>query len=165
MATHDLTAARLRELFAYDGDTGVFHRLTSRGPTKPGPVTPCFDSHGYQVIRVDYKLYRAHRLAWLYMHGCWPSGDIDHIDGNRANNRAENLRDVTRSENCQNLRAAQAHSTTGILGVSKVDKSSQWRARISANGSTKHLGCFPSQEAAHAAYLAAKRGLHPAGTL
>ena len=76
-----------------------------------------------------------------------------------------NLRDASRSENCQNLRAAPSHSVTGILGVSKVDKSSQWRARIAADGKTTYLGCFPSQEEAHAAYLAAKRALHPAGTI
>jgi hypothetical protein len=165
MAVNNLTAQRLRELFSYDPSSGAFCRLTQRGPSRPGPVSMCLDTHGYPVMRVDYKLYRAHRLAWLHATGAWPMHDIDHIDGNRSNNRLANLRDVTRGENCQNLRAAQSHSDHGVLGVSRTNKSTTWRARIAVNGRTVYLGCFETQAEAQAAYLRAKRELHPANTL
>ena len=165
MAKTDLTALRLRELFSYNPNDGVFTRLTQRGPTKPGPVHPCPDSHGYGLLRVDYRLYRTHRLAWLHSHGEWPTGDIDHIDGDRANNKLSNLRDVTRGENCQNLRAAQSHSQLGQLGVSAISNSKKYRARIAVNGQVTHLGCFNTVGEAHDAYLKAKRELHPAGML
>jgi hypothetical protein len=165
MADIDLTAQRLRELFSYDQTAGVFARLKQRGPSQPGPIAPCCDSHGYQVIRVDYRLYRAHRLAWLHTHGEWPEGDIDHIDGIRTNNAISNLRDVTRSENCQNLRASQAHNRLGSLGVSKASNSKVFRARIAINGKEIYLGCFKSVDEAQAAYIEAKRELHPASTL
>lgn len=165
MVDCDLTAQRLRELFSYNADDGVFTRLTQRGPSKPGPVKPCLDSHGYQILRVDYRLHRLHRLAWLHVHGEHPKGDIDHINGDRADNRLRNLRDVTRSENCQNLRGAQSHSKLGTLGVSAVHNSSRFRARIFVNGAEKYLGCFDSEQEAHDAYLQAKREIHPAGTI
>lgn len=165
MAGNYLTAQRLRELFSYDPDAGSFTRLAQRGPSKAGLVAPCKDAHGYEVLRVDYRLHRAHRLVWLHVHGAWPVGDIDHIDGNRANNRIANLRDVTRAENNQNQRSAASHNAGGVLGVSPVHKSSRYRARIAVNGESRHLGCYATEEEAHAAYLDAKSALHPAGTL
>jgi hypothetical protein len=113
-------------------------------------------SNGYLVINIDYEINSGHRLAWLYMHGAWPNGNLDHINGNRADNRIENLREATQAQNRQNLRGAKCNNSTGLLGVSKSYKDGKYRAAI--NG--KHLGLFDTKEQAHSAYIDAKRILH-----
>lgn len=159
-----LTADRLRELLHYDPCTGVFTRLVSLSHrTKVGDVAGVEHGNGYLRINVDAQRYFAHRLAWLYMTGSWPTGEVDHIDGARGNNRWENLRDVTRSENNQNHRAARSDSRSGLIGVIKHGPS--YRARITVNRKVHLLGVFPTPQAAFGAYLDAKRRLHEAGTL
>jgi hypothetical protein len=96
----DLTAEYLRQLLSYDPDTGLFRwrvQLGFRG--KVGAVAGTTHSKGYRQIRIDGRIYRAHRLAWLYIHGEWPSGGLDHIDGNPANNAIANLRPATQQQN------------------------------------------------------------------
>jgi hypothetical protein len=113
---------------------------------------------------VDGKEYRVHRLAWLHVHGVWPSAEIDHIDGIRTNNAIANLRDVDRATNCQNMRKAlPANKGSGLLGVYPSDN--KWRARITVNNRAVGLGTFDSKETAHEAYLAAKRTLHGGCTI
>jgi len=103
-------------------------------------------------------------MAWLYMTGSWPAAEIDHRNGNKSDNRWENLRDVQPVVNQQNKRRAQSNSKTGFLGV-MVSGDGRFCARIRVNGRNKHLGSFRSPELAHAAYLMAKRELHEGGTL
>lgn len=164
MAKADLTAQRLRELLHYDPETGVFTwRVACRG-TAAGDVAGCVIDGGYIRITIDKRFHRSHRLAWLYMTGTWPANDIDHIDGNPSNNALANLRDVTRSVNLQNRRAAMGHNTTsGVLGVSS--KRNKWRARIKVDGRHVSLGHFDTIEEAQAAYLEAKRAHHPGNML
>lgn len=159
----ELTAERLREVLDYDPDTGVFTRKVRTGNVKIGDVAGSFNGKGYIRIGIDGRLHRAHRLAWLYVTGEWPKDQIDHINGDRGDNRLANLREVNNAENQHNLRKARADNTTGFLGVSP--RYGKFRAYIMVDGKNKHLGCFPTPEAAHAAYLEAKRGLHPFGTL
>jgi len=157
-----LTAERLKEVLVYDPSTGMFSHRIARGRykhIKPGTIVGSRHSEGYIVIDVDRKTYFAHRLAWLYLHGEHPSEDIDHVNGDRADNRASNIRAATRSENMQNLRGASKRSTTGLLGVSKFR--TKWASSIYTNGAKKHLGVFASAEEAHVAYLAAKAVMHP----
>jgi hypothetical protein len=97
------------------------------------------------------------------MTGEWPAGEVDHIDGDRTNNKWSNLRDVPRLENAQNKRRANANNRTGLLGVSPDKK--RFRAVITANGKRKTVGAFSSAEEAHDAYLAEKRRLHQGSTL
>ena len=105
MATQILTVERLRELLHYDSDTGVFTWRVYRSPgAKKGDVAGCVNEGGYIATQVDRKHYLSHRLAWLYVYGAWPIDEIDHKDGNPANNHIANLRDVTRLTNSQNLR-------------------------------------------------------------
>lgn len=106
----------------------------------------------------------AHRLAWLYVYGEWPNGDIDHIDGDRLNNRIANLRDVSRRVNLENQRRPKACNKSGFLGV-KTFRDQRFQARIQVRGVQLHLGTFDTPHEAHAAYVAAKRNLHQGCTL
>jgi hypothetical protein len=125
----------------------------------------CTRSDKYVTIKVDAKRYLAHRLAWLYVHGEWPSRHLDHIDGDPSNNRIANLRDVSRSINMQNQLRARGDSLTGLLGVCKDTRKPWFYARITVHGKQINLGCFRTADAAHEAYLTAKRRLHEGCTL
>lgn len=162
-----LTIERLRHRFNYDPETGVF---TRRSPSDrrfhDGQVVGHASDNGYIHFSIDNKKYGAHRLAWFYVHGEWPTGDIDHINGDRADNRIANLRDVSRSVNLQNQRAPKSHNkSTGILGAHLHTQTGRFTSRIRVNGQNKHLGCFATAEQAHVAYVAAKRELHEGNTL
>lgn len=153
-----LTQARLKELVSYDPETGYFTNLINRGCAKAGARTELNTPDGYLIASVDGKTYRCHRLAWLYMTGEWPRGEIDHIDGRRWNNSFSNLRDVSKSGNMQNLKKAKKHNKLGILGVSI--KKGRYIAQIQVNKKGIHLGSFDTAEQASAAYIKAKRELH-----
>ena len=85
MATDLITQSRLKSLLTYDADTGEFCWAVSTSNRTPvGSVANCRDKNGYVVIRVDKKLYKAHRLAWLYEYGVWPTKNIDHINLNSS---------------------------------------------------------------------------------
>ncbi len=108
-----LSYDRLRELLHYDPETGVFTRLTKTGSRwLAGQIaTPTMDSNGYAQLFVAGKKRAAHRLAWLYVYGTYPLGQVDHINGIQTDNRIANLRDTTPSENCQNKHGARSDST------------------------------------------------------
>jgi hypothetical protein len=159
---NDLTAARLRELLHYDPETGVFTRVTSNPATNGRPVG-WLDGEGHRYLRVGGVIYAAHRLAWLFSYGEWPRDVIDHVNGEKDDNRLPNLRDVDMYINMQNIRRARIDSSTGILGVSQYKK--RFRADIKVNGKRKYLGNFITPELAHAAYVAAKRLYHPGCTI
>lgn len=110
--------------------------------------------------------YFAHRLAWLIYYGTWPKDQIDHIDGDRSNNRIANLREATHDENCENQHRAQSDNyTTGLLGASFDKRKRVFRASIMVKKVVYRLGTFKTAEEAHQAYLAAKRQLHAFNTL
>jgi hypothetical protein len=166
----ELTAARLRSLIDYDPVTGEFRWKPRMGRSgswcnvdrQAGSVSK---QTGYRTVRLDKKLYQAHRLAWLYVHGEWPSHDIDHINGERLDNRIVNLRDVPNVINRQNMRRARKDSSTGHLGVVADTRRGKFEARIKVDGVARHLGYFSSPEEAHATYVGAKRSLHPGCTI
>lgn len=164
MAKPILTAARLREVLQYNPESGHFTRLIRIGSGgAAGSTAGSRNRSGYLIIPIDGVSYYAHRLAWFYMHNEWPAGDVDHMDGNRTNNRAANLRSVNRRMNLENQRVAKSHSATGILGVFMVNGS--WVSQIRVKGRTKYLGAFKSPDEAQAVYIAAKRQLHEGNTL
>jgi hypothetical protein len=167
MAKTDLTAERLRELLHYDPDSGVFtrERNSHQGRWKAGAEAGCPNRDGYIVLRVNGHLQYAHRLAWLYMHGSWPQLHIDHINGDKSDNRIANLRDVPRCVNLQNMRRATMASQSGLLGAHVRADRGSYSARIYVNGRTRFLGDFKTPEEAHAAYLAAKRERHAGCTI
>lgn len=161
---HPLTHERLKELFGYNPETGLFTRLVALAKSSyVGEVAGTLDPKGYIVLGIDYKLYLGHRLAWFYMTGEWPSKHIDHIDGVRSNNCFANLREASVSENAQNVTKSRKDSKSGFLGVFKHGV--KWTARITINGKTKHLGLFTTPELASEAYVAAKREFHSFGML
>lgn len=158
----ELTQERLFEALHYDCDTGL---MTSKSRGRKGLMAGCINGLGYRVIRIDKTLYAAHRLAWLYQHGCWPLGVIDHINGIRHDNRLANLRDIPKPQNHQNMKAAKKNSGTGLLGVSFSKRRRHFIAQITVDGKGLYLGAYATAELAHEAYLSAKRSHHPAGTL
>lgn len=105
---------------------------------------------GYRVGNVYGRTYPAHRVAWAIHHGDWPTGDIDHIDGDRQNNAITNLRDVTRAINLRNMRMSR-HNTTGFTGVYRNTHTWKWSAKIWLNNRSVHLGYFATAEEAVAA--------------
>jgi hypothetical protein len=158
-----LTADRVRDVLAYDPETGRFTWRVRRACFAAGSLagwkTPC----GYRYISVDMEVCVAHRLAWLHTHGTWPKGVVDHINGDRADNRIVNLRDVSYAVNAQNRRLAQKNNRSGLLGVVKCR--GRWRAAIGINGARTWLGTFDTAQEAHEAYLAAKRQMHDGCTI
>lgn len=167
MAKPILTLERLKELLSYNPEDGNFTFLTNvRGYLRKGKTAGSVDKNGYLTARIDGPNYFLHRLAWLYMTGQWPKDVIDHIDCNPINNRFANLRDISRGQNQQNRRRAEIGSKSGLLGAHYRARDNNWIAHIkAANCKMKYLGTFNTPEEAHAAYVAAKRLLHPFGTL
>ena len=158
MATASLTQERLMSLVSYDAETGVFTWRITRRNCKTGAVAGSL-LKGYVRISIDSKIYAAHRLAWLYTHGCWPSNEIDHINRVRNDNRLCNLREATRELNTQNANV-RVDSPYGIRGVTKHKYRNKYRARIQANKKAMLLGLFDTPEEAAAAYAAAAAKLH-----
>ena len=155
-----LTQENLKKMLHYDTDTGVFTRLVrTSSRTKIGDIAGYLKSDGYRLIMVDGKNYYAHRLAFFYMTGDWPVADIDHRNGVRDDNRWDNLREATRTENHQN-RVMRSDNTSGFIGVDWHRQRGKWRAEIAVAGRRKSLGYFPTPEEAHAAYCAAKVEFH-----
>lgn len=154
-----LTVHRLRELLTYSPTTGLFTwKVTLGSRAAAGDTAGCLKTDGYILIRVDRFLYRAHRLAWLYVHGAWPD-QIDHRNGIRSDNRLVNLRATNSQGNAQNKRKAQSNSRSGLLGASP--SGNKWAATIHTGGKKFHLGYFFTPEEAHRVYLHAKQLLHP----
>lgn len=163
---HDLTRERLAALLKYDPETGAFTRLVSSGRGGAGGIAGSPDRNGHIQITVDRRRYAAHRLAWFYVTGEWPEGVIDHRNGARSDNRFNNLRDISQEANTQNLVRATRRNQCGLLGVRRNrSRLNPWSAVIVARGQFKHIGVFPTPEAAHAAYVTAKRQLHEGNTL
>lgn len=151
-----LTLQRLREVLHYDPSTGVFVRRL--GP-RAGAPAGAHDSQGHRQIRVDGRLYLAHRLAWLYMTGAWTESDTDHKNGIRDDNRWDNLRACTNQQNAQN-QVRRVNNRSGYLGVSWHATDRKWVAQIQTRGEKVTLGRFDDPLVAHQAYLAAKAEKH-----
>ena len=153
----ELTAEYLRSILHYSPETGIFTRKVRTSPrVKVGDVAGCPDGGGYMQIRVQSRLYLAHRLAWLHVYGVWPEDQLDHINRNRSDNRIANLREVTNKQNLQNA-GKYSHNTSGHSGVSWYKRDSKWIAHIRHNQKLIHLGCFATIEEAVAARKAAEK--------
>ena len=160
-----ITQARLKEVAIYDAETGQFVWSTNRGGfVQRGRVCGCV-VNGYVSIAIDGKRHKAHRLAWLYVYGVWPKEEIDHIDGDKSNNRIANLREASHSENLQNQRIAIRSSSSGLIGASFYKRTGKWASVIKVDGKARHLGYFDTAIDAHKAYVNSKRAIHPFGML
>ncbi len=152
----NITASRVRELFDYNPETGIFTRkVRTAMRTKIGDIVGNRDSYGYLQVSVDGKLCLLHRLAWLYVYGNFPSGKIDHIDRCKTNNAISNLRDVTHKENMRNLPIFKTN-TSGYAGVHQRKDNGRFTAHISCNGQKRFLGNYDSAESASSAYELAR---------
>lgn len=151
-----ITAEIVKSVLDYDPSTGTFiWRSVRPGRAKSGDragwVFKRTDRLSYLVINVHGRNYRAHRLAWLYVHGEWPPGLLDHVNGDGLDNRIDNLRPATVSENAANRRVRR-DSSTGAKGVIWYARTRRWQARITVKGKEKHLGYFTRFEDASDAY-------------
>ena len=161
--SNELTQDLLKSMIVYEKETGRFIRTANANrvlvKTKNAGST---NANGYVYISVNCKKYLAHRLAFLYVTGSFPVDFVDHVNGNRADNRWENLRDVTHSQNMQNVGRAQINNTSGgFLGVSFRKRFQRYEAEITVNGKSKYLGRFKTAEDAHKVYMDAKQRFHP----
>ncbi len=157
-----ITHKELLRVVSYNRTTGIF-RWRVRISTKcfTGDIagsTKNYSRNQYVVIIIHRHKYFAHRLAWFYVTKKWPSLKIDHKDRNGTHNWFSNLREASCFQSVQNMRAHKDNKT-GLLGASKR-KDGKYIAQIVANGIHHFLGAFNTPEAAHYAYLKAKRKIH-----
>jgi hypothetical protein len=166
MSNERITKELVQQLFFYEEETGkLFWKIKPSGPVNKGDEAGRITSNGYRQIRIFNSAYVAHRIVWLYINGNWPKNYIDHINGDRLDNRISNLREVTKQENNQNLLKAQKNNKSNFLGVSWNPKGKKWRAQICVDNKKIYLGLHETPELAHAAYLDAKRKLHKGNLL
>lgn len=158
-----LTAEEARRRLNYDPETGKLTWKFLHNSLRIGEEAKSLDVSGYIQVNLCGTMVKGHRLAWLIHYGEWPTGDVDHLNGIRNDNRIANLRDVPNAINCQNKRSALPTSKTGLLGV--VKRGNRYQANIHANRKKKFLGSFDTPEEAHAAYVQAKRSMHEGCTL
>lgn len=149
-----ITHEQIKSILNYDPLTGVITRLDT------GCVATVKASKGYLSVEILGERYLAHRVAWFYVHGAWPAEDTDHHNGDRSDNRLCNISARSYCENQQNRGGPQKNNKLGVLGVRR-HKCGKFQAQIRYFGKYKHLGLFSSIDEARAAYMAAKRELHP----
>lgn len=166
MQPSDITADYVRSILEYSPVTGLFawrYRCDVGRPWNAryvGALAGCKSKNGYLLISIKRTHYYAHRLAWLYMTGEWPPQQIDHIDGVRENNKWDNLRSATSSENACN-KPKMPKNSSGYKGVGFHKSTGKWRAYICAPGHRHlHLGMFLTAETAYNAYCEAAKTLH-----
>lgn len=173
------TPSELRQLLRYEPETGkLFWR--ERGPewfNQGSRHTPdqkmrqwnsryagtealkSKDAHGYLVGAIHNVKYKSHRVIWAMINDEWPSGDVDHINSDRGDNRDSNLRAASRSQNMRNRGATKSNST-GLKGVCWDASRRKWLAQIRIHGRNKYLGRYDTPELAHLAYKSAATKLH-----
>ena len=177
MESNPLDSSRLKQVLSYEPGSGTFFWLPRSesefsslraarawAARYEGKRAGHLAASGYRSIRIDYRAHWEHRLAWLYVHGSWPILTIDHLNGDRCDNRISNLRDVAAVVNAENLRHSVRGASGLPLGVFFNARKNErpYSASLRISGRSKHLGYFDSPGEAHSAYVAAKR-LHHAG--
>jgi hypothetical protein len=146
----------LHRLFEYEGGN-LYWKIRTAQCIKIGDKAGHLKTNGYISLKLNNLQYRMHRIIWVYHYNAIPNNlQIDHIDGNKANNIIENLRLATRSQNKANNKSAQRNSKSNILGVSWCKITNKWRAQIKKNNKSIYLGSFVNQENAIAARKAAE---------
>ncbi len=150
-----LTQARLKELLHYNPETGLFTWLARGGSRRrAGDVAGSVKKDGYRYIGLCGERFLAHRLAWFYQHGEWPTDEVDHKNRARDDNRISNIRAATRAQNAINL-GPRRNSTADSAGAYYRPKLGKWVSQISDRGKTRYLGLFTTEASAKAAYALA----------
>lgn len=144
-----LTQERLQKLYTYDPDTGLLMSNRLKRPVG-------YNHDGYLSIELNKKHIKVHRVIWMIVHGKWPDPMIDHINGNRKDNRLCNLREVTAKQNLENNFGKGAV----FKGVTPTKTGKRWKAQITNNSKTIYLGTFDFPEDAHKVYCQAAKVFH-----
>lgn len=153
-----ITAEELRSILDYSPDTGEFrwrHDCKWKRYAS-GDIAGSNNGQERWRIQINKRGYFAHRLAWLYVHGRWPSQYVDHINHNGLDNRLSNLREADATQNQANKRRCRRNSS-GFKGVKRCPRTGRWVARIRILGKQTHLGTFDTAEFAASAYLSAAK--------
>ncbi len=135
-----MTQERLKEVLRYNPDTGIF-KWRHSGPGIPPSRKAGTIANGYRQIEIDYKLFRASRLAWLYMTGEWPKILVDHKNRIRSDDRWRNLRAANHQQNARNMKPGKRNKS-GRVGVAIGKKPDTWAAHITIDSKTLQLGCY-----------------------
>jgi len=146
-----MTQELLKELFEYKEDGHFYWKIKKSKKINIGKIAGCLNYRGYREIRLNGKLYREHRLIWFYHNGVLPINGIDHINAIKDDNRIENLREATQSQNNANNCKMQG-SSSKYKGVSFFKRDKKWSAQIVLNKKQKHLGYFDEEYIAAQAY-------------
>lgn len=148
-----ITANKLREILYYNPETGswVWKKKIAQ-KVVVGSVAGSCQSAGYWIINIEGMTYYASRLAWLYMTGAWPCGIVDHINMSKNDDRWNNLRLASKSQNSAN---SKARNTIGLKGVYRIKGRKNFFSSVKVNGKTKSLGTYACPAAAHLAYIVA----------
>lgn len=147
----------LKQMLRYEPDTGLLFWTDTAPKAVKGKQAGTLN-RGYTVVMYKAQFFKAHRLAWLLTYGKWPKRGLDHIDGNKSNNRISNLREADDVVNQQNRDRARVDSRSGLVGASPYRR--RWKSQIRVEGEVKYLGVFDTAEMAHQAYMEAKRQFH-----
>lgn len=148
----NISAKQAIEWLAYNQETGELSWRVRRGSAAAGQTIDCLNGDGYVVVRLNKRLHLAHRVIWMMVTGAEPTHDIDHINGNRVDNRLANLREASRQENIHNRK------TKGTYFDKRCGK---YAAEIMVDWKRRFLGYFDTEVGAREAYVSAKRMLHP----
>lgn len=173
MTKNQNTAAIMKEFLQYEAATGkLYWKPRDLKWFKDGRSQSIWNAryagkeaftatgnHGYKIGRVLNKGYLAHRVIIAIIFGDWPQHMVDHIDGDRTNNKINNLRQSSPSENAAN-RGIQSNNSSGVKGIFWNKRRSKWQAAISFNGSKKHLGTFDTIDSAKSTYISASLSVH-----
>jgi len=153
-----LTQERLKELLHYDGKSGIFTwRITTSRQSLAGDRAGSVGLDNHRIISIDQSLYRAGRLAWLYVHGEFPRALIDHINGVPTDDRICNLRLATPRQNARNCMGT---AQSGLKGAYRQKRGGRWFSNIRDGDTLRYLGSFNTKEEAHAAWAAAAKQLY-----
>lgn len=160
-----LTYEIANDLLRYEPETGnLYWKKDVARNVKAGTIAGVSRKRDlYKVLMINKRQYQAHRIVWLLAHKQHPKEFIDHINGDKTNNKLSNLREANRSLNAQNQRKPNKRNTTGYLGVRH--KNNGYEVSITVDNKSIYLGRFKDPEMAHQKYLQAKRELHVGCTI
>ena len=136
-----MTPQEVRTVFAYTPENGLLLWNIDTCKTKTGDVAGGL-SNGYIQVKYKQRKYMVHRIIWCYVHGDWPKQMIDHIDGDRSNNRIENLRDVSNAKNQYNRHRLNKNNSTGHMGIIYRKRGDAYIVQITVLGAKKYIGYY-----------------------
>ena len=148
--------ALVRQAFAVNEETGQLINKINRRKARAGEIAGTQRPDGYSQVCIDKTILLVHRVVFALAHGYWSDLEIDHINGDKSDNRAANLREATKSQNGANKRLCR----DGLKGASWCKRAKKWRTTLRKDGKQFHIGLFETAEEAHAAYMAAATRHH-----